>query len=287
MGKCIIDKKFYSALDDAYKTVNVRDLTVAKIAEVDKKSDSFLSAFIECNAVDETGSNLSEMRNNVLHYYSIFEDEGIMTDVVSYLNGISYYVHEGDYAEFYVYANAVKGKTGVYKEPVQMVIPEELKYTSSIFAAHEMAHMLKERNPKECEEFAYFGEVIPMLMELIIAYSYEYSNAQCVFKRRSDGIRSQSKSFKELYKYYKGLSDLEEKKLYVTAMNECGNYVNSFYYTLAFFALYIANKRFVLRLISYVLKGRCTTSDVIRYISEYDIDRLYESGLEEFNYAMK
>ena len=62
-----------------------------------------------------------------------------------------------------MFAEAIKSKTGVCKEPKQIVFPESLKHTSSIFAAHEVAHMLKERNPKECKEIIYFGEVIPYM----------------------------------------------------------------------------------------------------------------------------
>ena len=42
----------------------------------------------------------------------------------------------------------------------------------------------------------------------------------------------------------------------------------------------------VLRLVNNVLNCRCTTSDVLRYISTMDIERLYETGLEEFNYSI-
>ena len=57
-------------------------------------------------------------------------------------------------------------------------------------------------------------------------------------------------------------------------------------FSITLFALYIANRDFVLRLVSNVLNCRCTTSDVLRYISTMDIERLYETGLEEFNYSI-
>ena len=147
-----------------------------------------------------------------------------------------------DYYEFLVFAGAIKSKTGVCKEPKKFVFPVSLKHTSSIFAAHEVAHMLKERNPRECKEIIYFGEVIPMLMELIIAYSYEYGSKESVFAQRSKMIKHSCKSFNELYRTYKELSIAEDKKVYETALSEAGTYVNSFYYTLALSTLYIVNK---------------------------------------------
>ncbi len=287
MGKCVIDKAYYNALADNFDTLGAHSMTGSKLASVDKVSQSMVSALVSSNVRDECNADFNDVRRHALEYYYMFDDPQLIVDAANFLNNIEYVNYKGiDYYEFLVFAEAIKSKTGVCKEPKQIVFPESLKHTSSIFAAHEVAHMLKERNPKECKEIIYFGEVIPMLMELIIAYSYEYGSKESVFAQRSKMIKHSCKSFNELYRTYKELSIAEDKKVYETALSEAGTYVNSFYYTLALFALYIANKDFVLRLVSNVLNCRCTTSDILRYISTMDIERLYETGLEEFNYSI-
>ena len=287
MGKCVIDKAYYNALADNFDTLGAHSMTGSKLASVDKVSQSMVSALVSSNVRDECNADFNDVRRHALEYYYMFDNPQLIVDAANFLNNIENVNYKGiDYYEFLVFAGGFMSKTGVCKEPKKFVFPVSLKHTSSIFAAHEVAHMLKERNPRECKEIIYFGEVIPMLMELIIAYSYEYGSKESVFAQRSKMIKHSCKSFNELYRTYKELSIAEDKKVYETALSEAGTYVNSFYYTLALFALYIANKDFVLRLVSNVLNCRCTTSDILRYISTMDIERLYETGLEEFNYSI-
>lgn len=287
MGKCVIDKSYYKALAENFDTMGAVRFTGSKLSCVDNVSKSMATALVSSNIRDEHNADFNDIRTQALEYYYMFEDQQLILDAAGFLNRIEYMNYEGiDYYEFLVFAEAIKSKTGVCKEPKQIVFPESLKHTSSVFAAHEIAHMLKERNPKECKEFILYGEVIPMLMELIIAYSYEYDSKDSILAQRSKMVKYSCKSFIELYNEYKRLANEEDKKVYETALNESGTYVNSFYYTLALFALYMANKNLVLRLVSNVLNCRCTTSDVLRYIETYDIHRLYDVGLEEFNYSL-
>ena len=288
MAKCTIDKAFYKALADSYDTVGSVMMSGAKLSSVDRASQAILKSVVSSNMEDTVNADLNEVRNQALSYFYMFGDSQIINDAYHFLENVSYVAGTDlDYPMFVIYSNAVLSNTGVYKKPEVFMVPKNLKHTSSVFAAHEVSHMLKERNPKECMEFLAYGEVIPMLMELIIAYTYEYENTDNILAQRSSLIKGSAQSFREIYKEYKMLADNSDKRTYEAALNESGVYVNSFHYTLALFALFIADKRLVLNMISNVLNCRCSTSDVIRYISQYHIDKLYETGLDEFNYAIK
>lgn len=289
MGEVRIDKKYYSALSDNYELVNMYNYTGAQLSNLSKLSKTFMENLVSFNGTeDNIKSDLNDVRKNALLYFSIFNDKDIINRVIEDLNKVEYYTHtDNDYSLFYVYANIIASKTGCFKEPTQMFVPDDMRFSSSVFMVHEITHMLKERNPKECQEFSYFGEVIPMLMELIISYSFEYDKVVDVFNKRSNFIRCSSQSFDELYQTYKFLTDKDEIRVYKAALNESGTYVSSFYYTLVLFALFLQNKDLVLDLIKKVLRCECSTGDIIKYIGKFDLRSLYNYGLEEFNYSLK
>ena len=286
MAKCNIDRTYYSALGKLFNTVGAAELTGAQLSKVSRISDDVLDVLRTTTLQDEKGSDFSSVRRDALSYFYMFNDSRIINDAIDMLNKVEYYCDETyDYAMFQVLSRVVNGRTGAYKVPAKVIVPENMKKTSSVFMAHEITHMLKERNELECKDLTNFGEVIPMLMELIIAYSHEYEDTESIFGKRSEIIKCSAKSFKELYAEYKNNATLSVDKEMKTAMTESGLYVNSFYYTLALFSFYLKDSRYILSLIAEVLNCNMTTRDLINLVIRDSYD-MYLDGLREFNNSL-
>lgn len=286
MAKCNIDRNYYSALANIYGIVGAINLTGAQLSKISRISDDMISVLGSTTMSDERYSGFNDVRKDALAYFYMFNDANIINDAIDMLNRVEYYSDDTyDYSMFTVLSNAIKTNTGAYKVPARVIVPNDLKKTSSVFLAHDIAHMLKERNVRECQEINNFGEVIPMLLELIIAYSYEYENTESILGKRSKMIKTSSKCFKELYDEYKSNASLCDDKVVLAALNESGNYVNSFYYTLALFAVYLREPDYMKVLIANVLNGKMTTRDLITY-TVHDSYNLYLDGLKEFNSSL-
>lgn len=286
MAKCNIDRTYYSALASLYDTVGVHNLTGAQLTKVSRISDDMINVLGTSDLVDQRGSDFSTVRREALSYLYMFNDRQIINDAIDMLNKVEYFSDESyDYAMFTVLSQAIKARTGAYKVPARVIVPEEFRKTSSVFMSHELVHMLKERNELECRDLVNYGEVLPMLIELIIAYSHEFENTENILGRRSQFIKVASRNFKELYSEIKSNADLSNDKVMSAALDEAGSYVNSFYYTLALFSLYLQDSRYILSMIADVLNCRMTTRDLITYTVHNSYD-LYQDGLEKFNNSL-
>lgn len=286
MAKCNIDRTYYSALHDVHSTVGAHSLTGAQLTKVSRISNDLINILSSSAEVDERGSDFSTVRREALTYLYMFNDSGLINDAVELLNKVEYYSDESyDYAMFTVLSHAMKASTGAYKVPAKLIVPTKFRKTSSVFMAHELIHMLKERNELECRDMINYGEVLPMLIELIIAFSYEYENTENILGKRSESIKISARCFKELFEEYKSNAMLGTDKATLAALDESGSYVNSFYYTLALFSLYLRDRDYMLNMISNVLNCRMTTRDLITYTVHNSYD-LYQDGLSRFNSSL-
>lgn len=286
MAKCNIDRSYYSALSDVYDSVGVARLTGAQLTKASRISDDVIHYLADKTVEDKKGSDFSTARREALSYLYMFNDRDIINDAIGLLNRLEYFSDESyDYSMFVVLSQALNARTGAYKTPVKMIVPAEFKKTSSVFITHELIHMLKERNELECKDMLNFGEVLPMLIELIIAYSYETEETEAILGQRSSMMKTSAKCFKDLYLEYKSNAGLSKDKAMLTALDESGSYVNSFYYTLALFSAYLRDSRYVISMIADVLNCRMTTRDLITYTVHNSYD-MYQDGLDKFNSSL-
>ena len=286
MAKCNIDRTYYSALAGLYNTVGAKELTGAQLAKVSRISDDVIQVLGSSSLKDERTSDFGTTRREAISYFYMFEDKKILNDAIDFLNKVEYFSDESyDYSMFNVLSRAVKARTGAYKVPAKVIVPENFKKTSSVFLAHELVHMLKERNELECKDMVDFGEVLPMLIELIIAYSHEYENTENILGKRSELIKTSARCFKDLYNEYKANASLVNDVPTKAALSEAGSYINSFYYTLGLFSLYLRDSRYMLNMIADVLNCRMTTRDLITYTVHNSYD-MYQDGLDSFNNSL-
>jgi hypothetical protein len=161
---------------------------------------------------------------------------------------------------------AVRTGTMVAKHPYYLEVPRVFNKSSVHFMVHEVAHMLKESNPCECKGVYTDIEVIPILLELISAYKKGDNNT---FKKRELIMYDTALMFKELHKDRKNNSIAQlDMKAFNACYRQCILYLNSFYYSLRLFSMYLDAPKYVLGIIDDVLSHRLTTRDVINnYLS--------------------
>ena len=198
---------------------------------------------------------------------------------IQYQDNCSYY--EGSFT-----VQSVMVRTGamICKKPYYVEVPREFSSSSIHFMAHEIAHMLKESNPYECLGVHTDLEVIPILIELISAYVNGDNN---VFKSREIIMLGTARDFKKLHEdYINNRIKPEDMNAFMACYRQNMMYLNSFYYTLRLFSMYLDDDVFVLAVIDNVLRHKLTTKEVIDYFLSND-DYTYESGMDHFRSRLK
>ena len=170
------------------------------------------------------------------------------------------------------------------KKPIYIEVPRKFTSTSIHFMAHEIAHILKESNPYECMGVHTDLEVIPILIEMISAHNSGDNN---VFKKRELIMLDIASSFKKLHqdRINNEISD-EDMLAFNTCYRQNILYLNSFYYSLKLFCMYLDDPNFILSIIDEVFNQKLTTSDIINYYCNNDSYSL-QDGLNEFRNKLK
>lgn len=206
-------------------------------------------------------------------------------NAVSILQQVQYQ-DNNSYEEENLTVQSMMVRTGalVSKRPYYVEVPRVFTSSSVHFMAHEIAHMLKESNPNECMGVHTDLEVIPILIEMISAHRANDNN---VFKKRELLMLDIAKTFRGLHedKLSDCISD-EDMLAFNTCYRQNILYLNSFYYSLRLFSMYLDTPQYVLGIIDDVLSHRLTTSDVINNYLSND-DYLYEDGAEHFRSRLK
>ena len=204
---------------------------------------------------------------------------------VSILSQIQYQDNESmDIENLTVQSMMVRTGAMVCKRPYYVEVPRRFNATSIHFMVHEIAHMLKESNYLECRGVYSDIEVIPILLEMISAHKKGDNN---VFKKR------ESMMFEIAYMFKKLNDDLSNNRISKEDMNgfmACYRYnilyLNSFYYALRLFSMYLDAPQYILGVIDDVFNQRLTTRDVINNYLSND-DYTYESGMNQFRSRLK
>ena len=119
---------------------------------------------------DHTSINFNELVETAFNNFYLFESEELIRELSKFEDVYCY--HDDDvnsFDTFYVKSKLVESATGTYTYPESICVPTNIKGSSAFYLSHELCHMLKERNSKECEIRNAYSEVIPMLMEFIFS----------------------------------------------------------------------------------------------------------------------
>ena len=201
------------------------------------------------------------LQNTAMIYYNL----GMHTNArkaVSILQQIQYQDNHSNHPEYLtVQSYLVKTGATICKKPCYVDVPSRFNMSSIYFMVHEVAHMLKEENPLECKGIHTDIEVIPMLLEMISAHVRGDNN---VFRLRELLMLDIAYNFKRLKEDLdNGLISSDEMIAFNTLLKHNACYLNSFYYTLRLFSMYLDAPQYVLGIIDDVLSHRLTTNKTI------------------------
>lgn len=297
MARFELDKRYYFEFAKTNEAFNASDLTNAQLARTTRVSIDVLKALKGHFLQDHTSINFNELVETAFNNFYLFESEELIRELSKFEDVYCY--HDDDvnsFDTFYVKSKLIESATGAYTYPESICVPTNIKGSSAFYLSHELCHMLKERNSKECEIRNAYSEVIPMLMEFIFSYTYDYDSFKVMLCNRSKKMKVIAREFVELYKAYIGATTIKDKKLYISALNKIGTYLHSFYYVLLLLKIYISDKEYfkkdclnnrdvILDKVSQVLMCKCTTKDMLDSILSYidNIDATYEDGMDLYN----
>lgn len=158
-------------------------------------------------------------------------------------------------------------------------VPQTINELAPIFLAHEHIHALKETNYLEYQDGQRVGDVIPLFYELVDAkegYADIYQiwlNARLFLlsdlKKQYDNVRLMMKN------------DFKNKDIYKVIAMRTGQYLNSFYYALLLYRMYLDDKDLIIGFVKKVLDHEMTTLELLNVLGIYGANnkKIFEEEL--------
>ncbi len=280
-----MDKEYYNSLYDLQSQFQPGKITNDDLKISLLVANEILAIGKRNSLVDSQEIELLNLLNSVA---PIFYDIGCYeaaSKTYSILSNIDYYLTETNRPELFVtYAEVFEKSNGqLAKTTVSIAVPSVVNNVSSVFMAHEVSHALKETNPWECKLSYRLSEMIPMLIELIAGYNKDKIAFKEVITGRFNLLFSEAYYFKKIFKEVGKYSNDKIPNYLYAALGSTVVYLNSFYYTVAFFRTYLSYPDTIIKYINLVLNNALATEDII----EDSINRgLIQSFLEEYRKGM-
>lgn len=205
--------------------------------------------------------------------------DNVIKDATSIIKDLEYKeIYNSRCSSFLTNFMAEQTGSSVCKRAVSVYVPDRLTEASGVFMSHEVVHILKERNSLECPNINTTLEVIPMLVELIMAFNSNPILLKEIVYERIELLYSEAKMFFRIVKELK--TNKKNKDGLMAALYSNIAYLNSFYYSLALFTLYLKDSDYVIAMIKCNLSKKMTTDDIIRdsFLFDDSLDS-YNSGL--------
>ena len=143
-----------------------------------------------------------------------------------------------------------------------MKTPKIFDEVSPMWLAHEHIHGIKELHYDEYTDGQILGDVIPMFLELVIADKEDKIKEKAYLKNRMFLLKNEAAGT-EIVK--DALNDHED--LYRVWVTSSMQYLNSFYYSLQLYDLYIEDREIVIKQIKEVLDGKKTTRTMLKELN--------------------
>ena len=186
---------------------------------------------------------------------------------------------------------AINSELGWIRIPDGINIPSNIKTESIAHLSHELTHIMKEFNPKEFLYINTLQDMLPLLVELIIALENDDLKTKLnIINRMQQDFYATVLRSKEILNKIVNVKD----ELYRMYMKEAllinYQYYNSLYYALAVLDIYINDPFMVINEINKVLQGKATTIELIDNLfeNEHDKEKHYINGITEYNsYILK
>ncbi len=284
-----LDADYYLALSDNYKPFNLLPITNDDLKKSLIVANDIIRNYEEVKYKKERDISFGDLLS--LSIEGLFKI-GLVNPAkkaLALVNDIQYVQTDvSSLSSFVTNSMAVQSGTSVAKKCVSVFVPETITLSSTAFLSHEFAHIIKEENPNECKGINTNLEVVPILIELITA-DLILPNPEIIHIERDITMYHEAVFFKRILKELKNEHTSQERKVLITALGTSLVYLNSFYYAMILYNIYLDDNEFVLALINKVLNKELTTFDVIVMID--DVMKLgndsYATGFKEFKNRLK
>ncbi len=167
------------------------------------------------------------------------------------------------------------GKVEHYK------LPQQITELAPMFLGHEHLHALKETNYQEYVNSQRLADVIPLFYELVMANG-KYQDIYDIW------LNSRMYLLCDLQNQYNIARKLmknngSERDMYKIIAVKNGEYLNSFYYALILYNMYLNDKKLIISLIKKVLNHEMTTIQLLNTLGIYGIDshQIFEDELNK------
>ena len=147
------------------------------------------------------------------------------------------------------------GKVGVYKAPTKY---DEI---SPLWIAHEHIHALKDINYKEYKDVNVYGDVISLFLDLLMSDQVNHKFAEAYLRNRLYLLKEEYISTKHIESMFS--KDYEYGDLYPIYATTSMQYLNSLYYAMKLYELYL-DRVDVIPYINSVLHGTKTTREILK-----------------------
>lgn len=276
-----MDKEYYEALYNLERDFNPEGITTEDIKIADEVASKILSIGRNKCSLDKQELDLLRLLNSVAPIFYQIGCIEAANNTYSILSNINYQIVDNSEPHlFSTYAEAIGDNGMIAKKTVTIAVPSIVNNISSVFMAHEVSHALKEQNPFECQLIYRLNEMIPMLIELIAAYKSDRLTFNEIINSRFDLLFNAAYYYQKIKKELDKFKDKKIPNYLYSALGNTVVYLNSFYYTVAFFNTYLDYPDVIIRYINLVLNNTLSTKEVIN--SSIRIG-LIENFLEEFN----
>lgn len=203
----------------------------------------------------------------------------------SILENVNYQVVDGLHPyEFITYSEIFKNTDSfLSKKAVSIAVPSVVNTTSTIFLTHEICHALKEKNPQECKLVYNLNEMIPMLIELIAGYAQGPAVLKEVVASRFHLLYGDAVFYKKVLKEIKKYSAGKIPGYLYSALGSALVYLNSFYYTVGLFHVYLSYPSVIISFVEMVLNQKMSSEDLLSKCIYANLVSSYE---EEFHQGL-
>ena len=144
-------------------------------------------------------------------------------------------------------------------------IPKRLDELSPLWLAHEHIHCLKETNYSEYIDGLIFGDVIPMFLELLLTDNVDKRLVKPFITNRLFLLKNEYNTTQQMKYILSG-----QKDLYAVYASSAMQYLNSFYYTLQLYYMYMLDEAKILSEVSDVLDHKKTTRMMLQELGLLD-----------------
>lgn len=270
----------------------ISEMMIKEITNIIKsfKLDELVCSETKDNLKDAPYFVIEPYVTETLNLYNSIGCGKFNKELLEILSKVNYKTFNRSKATAFIYSLLSISQNTVFNNPKFLAISQPFSNLTKFHLCHEFAHLLKERFTAEFYlSFTKF-EVIPKALEFITAFKNgNVLDLEDEFKNHILGLN------RTCIKHYLSSKDELlnstctefEKRALKCAINRANCYLNSFYYALILFRLYLDEPEYIIELINMVFAGEISTEDMFDYLDKNKFENYASDGLAEIKKYLK